>query len=126
MKPADCLLVEDDDQLAFMMDGAAELSNLSLFRVASAFDAVEYLKTYVPKLIILDLMLPDLNGVELARRLRSDSRVMHVPIVLWSEYTDSPILKNNRYLFDAIYEKPGANVIDFVTGLKAFLGETSI
>lgn len=123
MQQVDLLLVEDNEQLAFVVETAAERAGISVLPAGTASQALEYLGTYSPRVILLDLMLPDLDGVEVARRLRADPHLMHIPIVLWSAYVDSPILRDNRYLFDRIVAKPGARVTEFLESLRVYLQE---
>lgn len=121
MKQADLLVIEDDSPLALLIIDTAELEGMSVFHVGTAFDAFEYLKNFTPKLILLDLILPDLNGVEVTRKLRSDPRLMHVPIVLWTGYINSPLLLDNKYLFDQVVSKP-VQIGVFVKDLKKYVG----
>lgn len=123
MQQVDLLLVEDNEQLAFVVETAAEMAGISVLHAGTASQALEYLGSYSPRVILLDLMLPDLDGVEVARRLRADPHLMHIPIVLWSAYVDSPILRDNRYLFDRIVAKPGARVAEFLESLRVYLQE---
>lgn len=41
-----------------------------------------YLAKDIPDLVILDLMLPDTDGLEICKRLRDDNRTMHIPIIM--------------------------------------------
>ncbi|HEX4613176.1 MAG TPA: response regulator [Urbifossiella sp.] len=76
------LLVDDDPELvdtvhrALMDDGRFEV------RMASnGFDAGMMVKEYRPDLIILDVMLPDINGKEVCHRVRADSSMEDVRII---------------------------------------------
>jgi CheY-like chemotaxis protein len=44
--------------------------------------AIEYLQTHSPKVILLDLHLPDVDGCELLRRIREDSRFRSIPVIV--------------------------------------------
>lgn len=121
MRQADLLVIEDDSPLALLVTETAELEGMSVFHVGTAFDALEYLKNFTPKLILLDLILPDLNGVEVVRKLRSDPRLMHIPVVLWTGYISSPLLLDNKYLFDQVVSKP-VKIGELVKDLKKYVG----
>lgn len=45
-------------------------------------EALEYLKTHTPSLIILDIQMPDLSGLDFARRVKNVSRLADVPIIM--------------------------------------------
>jgi DNA-binding response OmpR family regulator len=50
--------------------------------------ALEHLKTEIPDLIILDLMLPDMDGFEVLRQIRGQSKFNAVPILILSAKAD--------------------------------------
>lgn len=64
------LLVEDDTQLAAGLSEALRHEGLALNHVATGEDALHVVATEPPDLVILDLGLPDLDGLEVLRRLR--------------------------------------------------------
>lgn len=83
------ILVVDDDQLA-AESFTAFLRHLG-YRVSFATSgsaALETLRGDLPDLVILDVMMPDLNGVELLRRIRADVRTATVPVVIYSALDD--------------------------------------
>jgi two-component system response regulator MtrA len=51
-------------------------------------EALNYLQLETPDLVILDLMLPDIDGLEILRQLRSQSQFDHVPIIILSARAD--------------------------------------
>src|SRR2546428_6220280 len=51
-------------------------------------DALREAKTAVPDLVVLDLMLPELDGLEVCRRLRSDTSTAAVPIIMLTAKSD--------------------------------------
>ena len=68
------LLVDDDAELVELMSKVLEEDGRFEVRVASnGFDAGMMVKEYRPDLIVLDVMLPDINGKEVCHRVRSDS-----------------------------------------------------
>ena len=76
------LVIEDDSDIR---EDLAELLRDQGYRVATARDgaeALEYLRSEAPCLILLDLMMPVMDGWEFRRRMLADDRVAHVPTVL--------------------------------------------
>ena len=68
------LLVDDDPDLVEMMHKALQEDGRFEVRIASnGFDAGMMVKEYRPDLIILDVMLPDINGKEVCHRVRADT-----------------------------------------------------
>jgi excisionase family DNA binding protein len=68
------LLVDDDVELVELMTKVLEEDGRFEVRVATTgFDAGMMVKEYRPDLIVLDVMLPDINGKEVCQRVRADN-----------------------------------------------------
>jgi excisionase family DNA binding protein len=76
------LLVDDDTELVELMTKVLEEDGRFEVRVAiTGFDAGMMVKEYRPDLIILDVMLPDINGKEVCHRVRADLSLEDVRIL---------------------------------------------
>ena len=82
------LIVEDEEDVM-------ELIRYNLakegFNCDSAYNGQEALKkaqTMLPDLVLLDLMLPEINGLEVCKRLKSSSQTEHIPIVMVTAKSD--------------------------------------
>ncbi|GIW82300.1 MAG: hypothetical protein KatS3mg105_4107 [Gemmatales bacterium] len=76
------LLVDDDLELVELMSKVLEEDGRFEVRVAhNGFDAGMMVKEYQPDLIVLDVMLPDINGKEVCHRVRSDPALEDVRIL---------------------------------------------
>jgi excisionase family DNA binding protein len=76
------LLVDDDVELVELMTKVLEEDGRFEVRVATTgFDAGMMVKEYRPDLIVLDVMLPDINGKEVCHRVRADSSLEDVRIL---------------------------------------------
>jgi excisionase family DNA binding protein len=76
------LLVDDDAELVELMSKVLEEDGRFEVRIASnGFDAGMMVKEYRPDLIVLDVMLPDINGKEVCHRVRADNTLEDVRIL---------------------------------------------
>src|SRR5437879_10192293 len=76
------LLVDDDVELVELMTKVLEEDGRFEVRVATTgFDAGMMVKEYRPDLIVLDVMLPDINGKEVCQRVRADNTLEEVRIL---------------------------------------------
>src|SRR5258708_15294845 len=76
------LLVDDDVELVELMTKVLEEDGRFEVRVATTgFDAGMMVKEYRPDLIVLDVMLPDINGKEVCHRVRPDNTLPEVRIL---------------------------------------------
>jgi excisionase family DNA binding protein len=76
------LLVDDDNELVELMTKVLDEDGRFEVRVASnGFDAGMMVKEYRPDMIVLDVMLPDINGKEVCQRVRADTSLEDVRIL---------------------------------------------
>jgi excisionase family DNA binding protein len=76
------LIVDDDEELVELMKDAFERDGRFDIRTANnGFDAGMLVKEFRPDLVILDVMLPDINGREVCVRVRSDKSLDEVKII---------------------------------------------
>jgi two-component system OmpR family response regulator len=71
MPTARLLLVDDEDNLRSMLDAALRHSGFEVHPVSNGRDAIDAVATVRPDLVVLDVMLPDLSGFDVCKRLRS-------------------------------------------------------
>jgi PleD family two-component response regulator len=82
------LIVEDDLDLAEMLDAYFRVQNYEVVTAAWGEEAIRISTEEVVNLIVLDIRLPDINGYEVVRQLRSQRRTQDVPIIFLTEKRD--------------------------------------
>lgn len=76
------LYVEDNAVNALLMQAMlARLPGLHLEHAADPLQAIELARKWLPELLLLDIQLPEIDGLELLRRLRADAAMRNVPAV---------------------------------------------
>jgi excisionase family DNA binding protein len=99
------IVVDDDEELVELIRDALESDGRFEVRVANnGFDAGMMVKEYRPDVIVLDVMLPDINGKEVCQRVRSDSTLDDVKIICISGMVEA----------DKIDELKKAGANDFI------------
>lgn len=79
------LIVEDDLDVAEMLNAYFRVQGYEVQTVNWGEDGVRACMSFHPDLVILDIRLPDIDGFEVARRLREDRRTRNVPIIFLTE-----------------------------------------
>ncbi len=82
------LIIEDDLDVAEMLNAYFRVQGYEVFTVNWGEDGVRSCQTVHPDLVILDIRLPDIDGYEVARRLRGDRRTSDIPIIFLTEKRD--------------------------------------
>ena len=76
------LLCDDERDLLSVLDFNLRAAGFETILATRGEEAMLALKRRIPDLVLLDLMLPDLPGTEICRRIKSDPRTRHVPVVM--------------------------------------------
>jgi DNA-binding response OmpR family regulator len=79
------LIVEDDLDIADMLNAYFRVQGYEVQTVNWGEDGVRACQTNAPDLVILDIRLPDIDGFEVARRLRSNRKTQEIPIIFLTE-----------------------------------------
>jgi CheY-like chemotaxis protein len=88
------------------------LARHPMYIVESAYDGVEaliQLGTFKPDLMILDIFMPGMDGIELCRKLRTELSLSSVKVIIITGHTKDPRLRELKEMgFHEIYPKPFA------------------
>jgi len=82
------LVVEDDPDIAALVERYLSKAGFSTDRVASGRDALDAIALKAPDLLVLDLMLPHLDGLEICRRVRAHDKTANIPIIMLTARAD--------------------------------------
>jgi DNA-binding response OmpR family regulator len=76
------LVVEDDPEINELVGAYVQIAGFEYLSALNGQEAVEKARLSQPALIVLDIMLPDFDGFEVARRLKSETTTRSIPIVM--------------------------------------------
>lgn len=76
------LVVEDDPEINELVGAYVQIAGFDYVRALNGTQAVEKAKQNHLSLIVLDIMLPDFDGFEVARRLKNEETTRSIPIVM--------------------------------------------
>jgi len=80
--PANILVIEDEPAIQELLALNITQAGHNAIRALSGEIALDLMRETVPDLILLDWMLPGMNGLELARKLKSDTYTKNIPIIM--------------------------------------------
>jgi len=87
--PERILIVDDDTLMCRLLHMALTREGYESHEVYSGPAALEYLDAHDVDLILLDIMMSDVNGFEVIRRLKKDGRHADIPIILLTARVDA-------------------------------------
>lgn len=83
------LLVEDDPLIADLYGSVLELGKFKTSKITDPTQVFSFVQENKPDLIVLDLMMPRLSGMEVLEKLKSDDTTKDIPVVMFSNLLDS-------------------------------------
>lgn len=87
--PPRILIADDNATNRDILATRLKVHGYELFEAADGEEAIAAAKRHLPDLILLDVMMPKLDGVEVCRRLKGDASLPFMPIILVTAKTDS-------------------------------------
>lgn len=108
------LIVEDNEDNSFLAEKILNHYGFKTVVVSRGIEALHYCENHQPDLILMDLSLPDIDGMEVTRLLRKHERYLHIPIIAITAHVMQGIKETT--------EEAGLN--DFIT--KPFFPENLI
>jgi pilus assembly protein CpaE len=82
------LIVDDDVQTLHLIGLMLERQGYKILKADNGFHAMQVASMEQPDVIILDVMMPDLDGFEVTRRLRQDAKTAAIPILMFTSKTE--------------------------------------
>lgn len=78
----DILLIEDDVETVNLLTSYFKSLSISCKGVLSGFKGLKELKKHTPKVLLLDIILPDINGYEILKRINADRKLKEIPVFI--------------------------------------------
>lgn len=117
------LVVDDEEYLTDLLSTSLRFQGFDVVCAWSGFDALSAVASFSPDLILLDVMLPDINGIEVCRRLRSDGNALPI-IFLTARDTKADLLSGFSIGGDDYITKP-FSLEEVVARIRAVLKRAS-
>ncbi len=91
---ANILLVEDDTILVEMYQAKFELEGHDITVATNGEECLKVLETYRPELILLDILMPKVNGFHVLKEIKKDPNLRQIPVILLTNLGESEVDMN--------------------------------
>lgn len=119
------LLIEDDAVVRRMYERAFAMAGFLVTSESDGTVVTESVELSRPDIIVMDVMMPNFNGLETLEELKKNQKTQSVPVIMLSAYDDEKIVTKalnlgaSRYLVkNAVEPDQIVNIIREVTGIK--------
>jgi CheY-like chemotaxis protein len=107
--PPRALIVDDDFATRHLLVKALSPAGYVTDTAASGMEAIKRLRANPPDAVIIDIMLPEIDGFQICRSIKTSRKYRHIPVILISAVIDSGRVTEDvlvRYGAEAYFEKP--------------------
>lgn len=114
-------IVEDDESIREIEEISLKNSGHDVIGFSDAASFYRRLESIIPELIVLDVMLPDVNGYDIVKKLRAKEETRKIPMIMvTAKTTELDMVKGLDGGADDYIKKP-FSVIELITRVKALL-----
>ncbi len=123
LKEKNILIIEDNETAVIQIRRVLEENDIKLHHALNGEEALDYLNDFIPDGIILDLMMPGMDGFEVLERLRGSEITKNIPVLVLTAKTltkkDLSRLTSNN--ISQLVQKGDVDVDDLLSGLKKMI-----
>lgn len=116
------LVIDDDTDLLDVTNALLTRKGFEVETNANWEDAFKKLETYQPQLILLDVFLNGIDGLDICRQLKTMSHTKHIPVLIFSSYPGIAERVTYEYGADDFIAKP-FEVNDLITKMHSVLSQ---
>jgi len=116
------LIAEDDDHMRDVLQDLLSGAGYSVIAAEDGLEALDWLSRLSVSLLMVDILMPGLDGPQLIKRLRQTTQWAKVPILVLSGYAD--LARYRDLPVDGVQLKP-FRVADFLTKVEQLIGPAS-
>ncbi|MBL1241046.1 MAG: response regulator [OCS116 cluster bacterium] len=120
------LIVEDNELNMKLFNDLLESKGYEIIQTANGLNAVELAREHKPDLILMDIQLPEVSGLEVTKWLKADDELAHIPVIAVTAFAmkgdEEKILEGGC---EAYISKP-ISVAKFLTTIQSFVEKENI
>ena len=119
------LVVEDDRAVRASLDRALRLEGYDVKTASNGEEGLREVDAHKPDLVILDIMMPGMDGVEACRRIRTNPQTAHIPVLMFSALSGDDDVERARLAgANHLITKP-FNLVGLGSVVKSFFSSDS-
>lgn len=88
---ASVLLVDDESEIARVLMALLKLTGHQGYYASSAREGLQFLTEKSPSLVLLDIMMPEMDGIEMLSQMRHDPKLAAIPVIMYTGVDDPAV-----------------------------------
>lgn len=85
---AKILIIDDDIETIKLLETMVQLEGHQISSIQESRDAIHTVETFMPDLVLLDIMMPEINGIGVCKLIKSKPGTRHIKVVMVSALSD--------------------------------------
>ncbi len=119
------IVIEDEQEAAEMFAEMMRVSGFRVLKATSSAPGMQLIASEVPDAVVLDIMMPDISGLEVLRFMRSDPRLANIPVIVVSAKSMPADIKTGLEAGAAVYLTKPVGYLDLKDAVEKVLGGNS-
>lgn len=102
MKEAKILIIDDEPEILILVKSRIESSGYIGITASNGKDGISIAEKENPSIILLDLLMPEMDGYEVMKRLKSNSITKNIPVILFTAAPPEEVIKKGGQVMEAV------------------------
>ena len=120
--PKTVLIIEDEEDAAELFAEMMRVSGFRVLKISNSAPALNMMASEKPDVVILDIMMPEISGLDILRQMRRDPELSHVPVVVVSAKSMPADIKNGMEAGAFTYLTKPVGFLDLKDAVERALG----
>jgi two-component system cell cycle response regulator DivK len=116
------LIVEDNDLNMKLFNDLLEAHGYATLKTADGIEAIELARTHKPDLILMDIQLPEVSGLEVTKWIKEDEALKAIPVIAVTAFAMKGDEERIRQGGCEAYISKPISVVKFLETVQAYLG----
>jgi len=117
------LVVEDNELNMKLFHDLLEAHGYNIVQTRNGLEAIDLARTHRPDLILMDIQLPEVSGLEVTRRIKDDDDLRTIPVIAVTAFAMKGDEERIRQGGCEAYLSKPISVAKFIETVKAYLGD---
>jgi two-component system, cell cycle response regulator DivK len=115
------LIVEDNDLNLKLFRDLLGANGYHTVETKEGYEAINLAKTLRPDLILMDIQLPEISGLEVTKRIKADKDIAHIPIIAVTAFAMRNDEEKILHAGCQAYVSKPISIVDFLASVRQFL-----
>ncbi len=121
--PKTVLIVEDNELNMKLFNDLLEARGYAVLQTRSGVEAVEIVRAHMPDLILMDIQLPEVSGLQVTQWIKDDEKLRHIPIIAVTAFAMKGDEEKIRQGGCEAYLSKPISVTHFLETVRNYIGD---